>query len=762
MKTQTLIQTRNFTNLPALAEETAARPEYSAEPQTGSLLDYWDAIRRRKLVLTVCAVVGLGMGIAVAISQIPMYRASTSIELEDGKGDDLAAKILNPQPDSTAVDPSSDIQTQIKILQSNSLIDRALNKAHISSLAELDRRSSQKSSWLKLFPKLKPEENRDALIEKVAKRLKVSAVNSTRIVEVSYEATDPAVAAQFANTLTSEFIQQSLEARWETNRKTSDWLVSQVNEMRGKLQSSEDALQAYARQKGLIYTGDKQNISEEKLRELQSELSKAQADRVEKQSRFEVAQGATPESIPEVLNDNNLRGMENNLVDLRKQEAEMAVTFKPDYTQAKRLRAEIDSLTSNIERKRTVIVSRLDNELQESQRRERLLGAAYAVQSRLVTNDSEKSIQYDMLKHDVDTDRQIYEVMLQRVKESSITSALKAGNVVVIDPAKAPLRPYAPNLPMNATEGLLFGLMLGVAGVVIRSKADGCVQEPGDAGLLLGIPELGMIPAGDPVATRGSRMLALLSPRKEPKTQGMQLVSSPDTSSMVADSFRAVLASILFMAAGRRQRVLVVTSASPGEGKTTTASNLAVTLAKMGRKVLLIDGDIRSPKIHSTFGLENSTGLTTTLKQLALNETVTDTFIRATAVPNLHVLTSGPAIQAGADLLFSGFMPTLITRYRNEFDMVLIDTPPMLVMPDARVLARLADAVILVARAGQTARSAIQAAYRRFVEDRTPVLGVVLNGWNAKMSSLKYYADYKEPAPEYALVKVTPVRAYKS
>ena len=756
MKTQTLIQTRNLMNPPAVAQEAAAWPEYSAEPQAGSLLDYWHAIRRRKLALTFFGVVGLGIGIGVAISQVPMYRAGTSIEVQDGKGEDIATKILNPQP---TVESPADIQTQIKILQSHRLIDRALNKAHIFSLVDLERRAPQASWRLNLFSLLRPEENRDSLIEKVAKRLRVNAAGSTRIVEVSYEATDPTAAALFVNTLTSEFIQENLEARWEMSRKTSDWLVSQVDEMRGKLQNSEDALQAYARRNGLIYTGNKQNVSEEKLREVQSELSKAQADRVEKQSRFEIAHSAAPESIPEVLNDNSLRAMENSLVDLRKQEAEMGVTFKPDYAQVKRLRAEIDSLTSNIERKRAVILSRLGNELEESQRRERLLEAAYALQTRLVTNDSEKSIQYDMLKHDVDTNRQIYEVMLQRVKESSITSALKAENVLVIDPAKAPLRPYKPNLPMNAGGGLVFGLMLGVAGIVIRSKADGCVQEPGDAGMLLGVPELGMIPIGEPASTRRFSVRALLSRGKAREAQSLQLVSSPNRSSRVADSFRAVLASILFAAAGRRQRVLVVTSPSPGEGKTTTASNLAVTLANMGRKVLLIDGDIRSPKIHGTFGLDNSAGLTTMLKSLAINEVLTNSFIREIAVvPNLHVLTSGPAIQAGADLLFSSLMPALIARYRNEFDMVLIDTPPMLMMPDARVLARLADAVVLIARAGQTNRRAMQAAFRRFVEDGTPVLGVVLNGWNAKMSAHPYYA-YREPAGELALATTAPVRA---
>jgi capsular exopolysaccharide synthesis family protein len=751
MEKQSLIQTRHLTELPAAAPAVVPRIGYSAEPQSGSLIDYWRAISRRKVTLTVLSLTGLAVGIGVTLLQTPMYRATTSIEIQDPKQDNLGTKILNPQPDSTQEDPLTNIQTQIKILQSQSLIEHTLEKAQIASITDLNGRSAETSFWLKFFP-AEPE-NQDWLVENVTKNLKVSAVNQTRIVEISYQATNPEIAARIANAVTSEFIEQNLQARLQLNRKTSEWLVGQLDEMREKLQHSEDALQAYAREKGLIYTADKQNLSEGKLRELQTELSKAQADRVDKQSRSEIARNASPESIPEVLNDGNLRVMENNLIGLQQQEAEMGVTFKPDYAKAKRLRAEIESLQTAVAAKRKAIIIRIENELDESKRREQLLESAYAQQTRLVTDDSQKSIQYDMLKHEVDTNRQIYSVMLQRVKESNIASALSATNVRVIDPAKAPLHPYKPNLPLNAAGSFLCGLTIGIAMVVLRSKADGTVQEPGDAGMLLGIPELGVIPVANGGLGKAPRVQTLFS-----ANPNLPAISPAYGSFMVTDSFRAVLASILFAGARERQRVLVVTSASPGEGKTTMTSNLAATLANMGRRVLLIDGDIRSPRLHDIFRLENSAGLTTALKQIALGDVSTETFIRETDIPNLQVLTSGPAIQTGADLLFSASMPMLIAKYRDAYDMVLIDTPPMLIMPDARVLARAADAVVLVARASQTTRSAIQAAYHRFVEDRTPVLGVVLNSWNAKISAHKYYAAYKEPEPttSTAVVKATP------
>jgi capsular exopolysaccharide synthesis family protein len=763
MKNELLIKTNDWSHMPAVVSPAIARPEYAVEPQTGSALDYWRILCRRKLALILCGAIGLAGGVAFTLLQTPMYRAKTALEIQENKDDAFASRLLNPVAEQPAqTDPLTDIQTQIRLLQSKTLIERALIKVNGSLPEEGQSQPAEAASpWLRLLPT--KENSHDSLLEKTEKHLKVSQSGQTRVVEVSFDASDPVMASRFANALTAEFIEQNLQARWEMNRRTTDWLVGQLDDLRSKLRHSEDALQAYARQKGLIYTGEKQSVSEEKLRELQMELSKAQADRVEKQSRAEIAHSATSATVPEVLNDSNLRAIESNLTELHRQEAELGVTFKPDYAKAKRLRAEIEALESTLNAKRTQIVSRVDNELQESQRREQLLTTAYAKQTRSVIDDSEKSIQYDMLKHEVDSNREVYQAMLQRVKESSIASAMKATNVRVLDAAKPPARPYKPTLPFNGGAGIACGFLMGAAVILVRTRTNANVQEPGDAALLLGIPELGVIPAAEIDRKQLSPVQPLLLGEKLLEAPGAKTLASPDNSPVLADSFRSVLASILFAGAKNRQRVLVVTSANPGEGKTTTVTNLATTLANMNRRVLLIDGDIRSPRLHSMFGLDNSVGLTNVLQNIALQEKPKiDGVIQETSIPNLHILTSGPAVQAGADLLFSASMPALIARYREEYSMVLIDTPPMLLMPDARVLARVADGVVLIARSGRTGRDAIQAAYRRFVEDNTSVVGVVLNDWNAKMSPNNYYggyANYKDSAAGQPAAVVTPAGA---
>jgi len=326
------------------------------------------------------------------------------------------------------------------------------------------------------------------------------------------------------------------------------------------------------------------------------------------------------------------------------------------------------------------------------------------------------------------------------VKESSIASAMKPSNIRVIDAAKLPPQPYKPNLPLNVFLGFLMGGIFGVAGIAVMSHADRSLQEPGDAALLLGVPELGVIPSTDPKRKLPRRSLygSLIynSPRSSLINGQSAWMVEP---SLLGDSFRGVVASILFsFSNGERPRVLVITSAGPSEGKTTAASNLAQAMAQINSKVLLIDADLRKPRIHKIFGLDNESGLADLLKEPALNEAEADRLVRCTEIDNLDVLTSGSSTSV-PNLFFSSSMSAFIEHYKKRYDMVIIDTPPMLLVPDARMLGPIADAVVLIVRAGQTTRDAAWAVYQRLTSDRTRVLGVVLNDWDAKNSPNGYY-----------------------
>ena len=771
--------------------------EYLEDASPGGLLEYWNILRRRKGAVLLFAFLGILVAVLLTLPQTPVYQARASLEIQSLNQDFMNTKQVNPV--SEAPDYfSNDIQTHIKLLQSNTLLDRVSAKLAQSKPGDSTPPPSRISAWRHAFnlPEPEPVDARKQALFLAASSLKLRAAGQTRVVEILCDSTDPRLAAAFVNALGNEYIDQSMEARWQMNQRTSEWLTRQLEDVRIKLERSEDQLQRYARQSGLLFTGDKdkQNVSDEKLRQLQQELSKAQADRISMQSRYEMAQGAEPASLPDVLNDNSLRDYQSKLTDLRRQEADLSATYRPEYAKVKKVNAQIVALETALVRERKAIIDRIRNDYEQAKRREKLLAVSYATQATLVTAESEKSIQYNILKREVDTTRSLYEGMFQRVKESAIASAMRASNVRIVDMATVPKLPYKPSLPLNGMLGLLGGMFLGVAFVVMRERADRTIQAPGDAQFYLNIPELGVIPEANSQARKiiyrpngklpvarpvGQAILpadllsaspaaagaacsldgvsANPSPQSEPRPSGsgvlpglpvppspftkrIELITHQRKRCIAAESFRVVLASILFSGEnGSRPRVIVLTSASPCEGKTTVTSNLAIALAEIHRKVLLIDADMRKPRIHDIFQVPNTVGLSNVLQQRTLSEESLEGVVCETAIPNLFVLPTGPT--AASSLLYSQVLPDMLKRFKQEYDMVLIDTPPMLQMPDARVVGRQADAVVIVVRAGQTTRDAAIAVRERLAEDGTRVLGTILNDWNPKQSPNGYYGS---------------------
>ena len=345
---------------------------------------------------------------------------------------------------------------------------------------------------------------------------------------------------------------------------------------------------------------------------------------------------------------------------------------------------------------------------------------------------------------------------------------MRASNIRIIDPAKPPRSPHKPNHVLNALLGLLSGTLLGVVFVFVGERADRTLKQPGDATQHLRVPELGVIPSSTRDAPRpkgygyfhGSRRRKQLNGSSTPSTENgkpegaatesaetVELTSWQRKPTLIAESFRATLTSILFAGDnGTRPRVLVVTSPSPGEGKTTVVSNLAICLAEINRRVLLIDADMRKPRVHKIFDIANRRGLSDLLRESGtIEQHGLAAFVSGTQIPGLFVLPSGSPTHSIPNLLHSVRTPELISCAKEEFDTVLIDTPPMMQISDARVLGQMSDAVILILRAGQTTRGTAKAASERFLEDGTSVLGTVLNSWNPKANGYGYYDnDYYE------------------
>jgi capsular exopolysaccharide synthesis family protein len=739
--------------------------ENDTDDSNGGLIEYWRILRRNFRSIFIAALAGLIIGFAVGIPMKPVYRATTALEVLTINEDFLNMKQASPTSTNDNNFDTSEEETQAKLLKSGALVDRVFSKLDPNSATNpLGKSRRQMGGWRTWFHLPQPVEmtQRQQLLSRVAKTLKVSPTAHTRVLEVSADSTDPQLSMDFVNTLTQEFIAQNMEARWNSTQRTSEWLRRELDDARDRLRHSEDALQTYARSSGLIFTDDTTNVATEKLQQVQQSLSAATADRIAKQSRFELAQNSPPQSLADILNDASLRETQSKINDLTRQIADLSAVYDPQYTKVRRLQAELDSLQAAFDRSRTDILSRIKTDYQEATRKEKLLTAAYTAQAHEVTGQDEKAIQYNILKRDVDSNRQLYDTMLQQMKQASIATAMRASNVRIVDPAKLPDVAVSPNFKLNSALGLLGGLVLSICAVVVRERADRTLQQPGDIKLWLELPELGTIPSAlvegrkalygryaapsleEETLTIGHPGLSAVKKNRQAATSGsVELVTFQKKPTLIAEAFRSALTSVLFVGEiHNRPRVLVFTSANPAEGKTTVASNMAIAAAEIRCKVLVIDADLRRPRMHKVFDVPNDLGLTDLL-QGDLSEDTVASFIHKTKIPYLHILPAGPSTHAAAHLLHSPNFAVMITRLRKEYDMIFIDTPPMLQMTDARVAGRTADAVVLVARAGQTTRDAILAAKERLEEDRTKILGTVLNDWDPKRAPGGYYGYYR-------------------
>jgi capsular exopolysaccharide synthesis family protein len=716
------------------------------------LLEYGRMLLRHRGTLVLTGFLGALLAFLYTLPQTPIYQTAALVEIQPMNPDFLNMGQVNPVEQAEGGWDSSALDTQIKVMQTRTMIERVTDKLRSERPEQNAVQDDQISTWREALNLKEPDaaSEWDQALAMAVSSLTVRASGRTRIVQISVDSTDPGLAADFANSLSEEFIDQNLEARWLMTQRTGEWLSGQLEDMRIKLEESEGKLQRYARQSGLLYTSEEGNIAEERLRQLQQALSDAQADRVGKQSRFELASNSAPQTLPDVLNDTSLREYQSNLTDLRRQEAELGTTFKGEHAKVRRVRAQIEALEAALLDERGSIVKRIRNDYEEAARRESLLRQDYETQARIVGEQAESAIQYNILKREVESTREIHDAMLQRVKEASVASALRASNVRVVDPARVPGSPYKPRIVSNALVGLMLGGLCGIAFVIFRERSDRTLQNPGDTSYYLNLRELGVIPAASRkralkiryrVRSNQTRLnLEHGRPDKdssEPsKPSRVELVSWQHKPSMIAESFRATLTSILFSGRnGSRPRVLTITSSSPSEGKTTVACNLAIALAHHNQRVLVIDADMRRPRLHEIFDVAQADGLSDLLMtRRSLVTEPLDACIRHTSIENLVVLPSGSVEQSSTatHLLYSEPMAELLQRFKCEFDMVLIDTPPMLQIPDARILGRLSDAVILVVQAGKTTRDTALAAQQMFDEDGTRVLGSILNRWDPK------------------------------
>jgi capsular exopolysaccharide synthesis family protein len=726
------------------------------------LVEYWRRVWRNKWIVAAAAILGTLLGVLAMVPQTRIYQARMSLEVQTLNENFMNFRDVNPTSSGPGLYPEIDMLTHVKLLQTRPLLEAVVSR--------LEQEGKLKPppppppgwrSWLRLPPAKKEEPTKGQKkgpSYNLAGDLRVRANANTRIIDVTFDSPDPEVAAAFVNTLGEEFIRSNLESRWKQAQQTGDWLTRQLHDMKAKLQTSETDLQEYARRRNLMFTGDKnqENVDEEKLRQIQAELSRAQADRMSKQSRFELVNATPADSLAEVIENESLRLHQQKLTELRRQHAELDSTLTPEHYRVRRVKAQVAQLEAELGRLRDNILERIRGDYLAAKSRERLLEAEFKRQTELVAGLSEKAVQYNILKREVETNRQLYESMLQKVREANLASAMRASGIRIVEPADVPALPYKPDLRRGGTLGLVAGLFLGVGLALLRERLDRCIQGPEDLQVYLRVPELGVVPR------RAAGLLSAAGNREDgPAAGGLVRLAAGVMQAEVrrksfaqSEAFRTIVTSILFSGSAREaKKVLVVTSPNPSEGKSTLATNVAAAFAEIGRKTLVIDADMRRPRVHAMFGLPNDQGLAQILSgEVPMDGTGLFLALHQTSLVGLTVLPSGTAGEEAGSLVHSARFPDLLALLRPYFDVILIDTPPMLQLADARAVASHADGIVLVIRSGQTTREAAIAAQRRLEHDGLPIVGVVLNDWDPGRSHYGGYAYYKDTYGRYATV----------
>jgi capsular exopolysaccharide synthesis family protein len=722
---------------------TAFDPNRDLDPI--GLPEYWRIVWGRKYLILALAVFGAVVGFLSTIPQIFMYSATATIEIRDPNTSIAGLNQAEPQSGN----PDTNIATQMEILQSHSLKSRVYQRLSRELTPSMPPPFTDYLATLRRIVQDRlgrtPRDPLQVLergLQTAILNLRVANMEGTRIVEIRTLSSSPEIAAAFVNTTASEFAEQSLESRLKSAQRVNQWLTNQIQAWKTKLEDSEDRLQKVVQQSNATIPLPDQaaTLAQTKLAQLQQELSAIQTERIAKETAYQLAASGSIDAADGGALSNH-RAQVNAI---KTQLAELTSYLTPEHYKVKRLQVQLQEAEAGLQKERALVLERLKKDVEAAKNRERSLASAYGGQARSLTTQSDKFLEYSLIKREVETNRQLYNAMVQQLNQTGVAFAAPVDSVRVIDEAGPATEPANLNQTVNTLLGIATGMVFGCLLSIVLERADRSFRNPGHASQWLSIPEIAVIPS----TSRRERLRERWRPQRllpakfGVRTPASSTVQLAEADCAVAESFRGLLASIY--KPDLRNMVLLVTSPNPREGKSTVVSNLGIALSQVGKRVLLVDGDLRRPRLHHIFGLPNTIGL----GNLISGDTPDELGI-PTDRPNLSVLPAGSADESVTALLYSDRLRELVAQFRREFDIVIVDAPPVLSVADARVLARLSDGVLLVLRSGVTARESGTMAAQQLRDDGARILGTILNDWvPAGNHPLRNYYGYLEPYAE--------------
>ena len=697
--------------------------------------------RRRYLAASTFLAVFLGVAL-YTFTAVRIYESSVRILIERDNPNVVSFQEVLDQSEIT----DDYYETQYKILQSRALARRTMDALELWKHPQFAQPSRMTLRSLLMMPinaaarwfepALPPESPDTAetraqtsAIDRFLRNLEIAPVRYSRLVDITFSSPDPGLASKVANTLADAYIRQSVELRSSTTKEASKFLTQQLAEQRQKLESSERALQAYREQTGSVSLEERQNVVVQRLADLNAALTRTATSRIQKdaaynQFREALSNPSAIDSLPAVLSNQFVQQQKAELAQLQRQRAQLSEKLGPNHPDMVKIGLAIDTAEAKIEAEVAQISEAMRSEYEAALAEERTLAAELNSQKQEAQVLNRAGISYGALQRDAAANRQMFEALLQRTQETGVSEEIRAANIRVVDPAEIPTAPISPNLFNNILMGLLGGLTLAIGLAFGLEYVDDRIKSPDELKKHLGLPFLGMVPA----LARGKAS----SPVLDQAAPGVY-----------SESFRAIRTNVLFSSTDQGSRLIVVTSSAPGEGKTVVSSNIAIALAQAGHRVLLLDADMRKPRVHDVFRTSADPGLSNVLVGDATPIQAT----RESSTSGLWIMPAGTPPPNPAELLGSKRFRDFSALAMQSFDWIIVDTPPVMAVTDAAVAANVAHGVLFVVGADMTSRRVAQSAVEQLELSQAKFLGTVLNRVDLEGQGY-YYSHYYRP--EYA------------
>jgi capsular exopolysaccharide synthesis family protein len=689
---------------------------------------YVAVLHKRRMLIVVCPIISLLFATLYNYTTRPLYQATSQILIEHD--------IPNVLPTKEVMEFSQQgadyYQTQYQLLRGRNLAEAVVQKLNLQHSSEFQT-GPMMTPWERLERKFlgrapSPVGSDGIPLSPAAaafqSRLSIEPVIGSRLVNLRFLAYDPSLAALAVNTLAQLYIEQSLDFRYTTSSEATGWLADRQADQKKKVEEAERALQDYSEREGLVNFEEKQSLAEQKLQTFAQAAMNARTDRITKETlynQFRTLPTSQLESLPLVAGSLSIQQLREHLGELRREQARLSETLGERHPDLIRVNSDIRSNEDKLRSEIQFIERSVESDYRAALQQEASLAANLETAKREALEVNRKAIEFGVLKREVEANQLLYRDLMNRTKQTGLESELKSTNIRVVEKAEPPRVPVAPQRARNYLLSLLIGIALGVGLASLFEQVDNTMKTPEDIKRHLGMPFLGMVPD---VTARSGKILRPSS-----------------IAASAAEAYRVLRTNLIFTSAATKGRVLLVSSTNPGEGKTTTITNLAAALAQNGARVLAIDADLRRPTVHQHFGLAKTPGLS----DLIVGKCKPSEAVQTTQYKGLHVLPCGYIPPNPAELLGSMAMKDILVGLREHYEWVLIDTPPVLAMADTPVICPLVDGVVLVIAAEVSSRPSITRAIDQIGAVGGKVTGIVLNKVNLERNAYyygQYYGEY--------------------